>query len=99
MINNAVSVTSVTPLAPASTTQSGSAGAPGFHDALMHAINRVETSATEAGTLTNRFLSGQNEDLHSVALASQRASLEFDMFLQVRNKIVQAYQEVMRMQL
>jgi flagellar hook-basal body complex protein FliE len=33
-----------------------------------------------------------------VALASQRAELEFDLFLQVRNKVVSAYQEVMRMQ-
>ena len=36
--------------------------------------------------------------MHSVILASQRAELEFDMFLQVRNKVVSAYQEIMRMQ-
>jgi len=45
-----------------------------------------------------RFLSGEGEDLHSTILASQRADLEFQMFMQVRNKIVSAYQEIMKMQ-
>ena len=44
------------------------------------------------------FLTGGNEELHSVALAAQRASLEFELFLQVRNKVTSAYQEIMRMQ-
>jgi flagellar hook-basal body complex protein FliE len=43
-------------------------------------------------------LSGGDEELHSVALAAQRADLQFNLFLQVRNKAVSAYQEVMRMQ-
>ena len=46
-----------------------------------------------------QFLSGDGEDLHSTVLAVQRASLEFDMLMQVRNKVVSAYQEVMRMQM
>src|SRR6185369_1425935 len=45
------------------------------------------------------FLSGDGEDLHSTVLAVQRAGLEFDMLMQVRNKVVSAYQEVMRMQM
>jgi flagellar hook-basal body complex protein FliE len=46
-----------------------------------------------------RFLSGEGEDLHSTILASQRADLEFQMFMQVRNKVVSAYQEIMKMQM
>ena len=46
-----------------------------------------------------QFLSGEGEDLHSTILASQRADLEFQMFMQVRNKVVSAYQEVMKMQM
>jgi flagellar hook-basal body complex protein FliE len=46
-----------------------------------------------------QFISGESTDLHNVALASQKAALDFEMFLQVRNKVVQAYQEVMRLQL
>ena len=44
-------------------------------------------------------MSGEGVDLHSTILASQRAELEFQMFMQVRNKVVSAYQEVMKMQL
>ena len=52
-----------------------------------------------ANQAAEKFLSGDGEDLHSAILASQRADLEFQMFLQVRNKIVSAYQEVMKMQM
>ena len=82
-------------LAGTSAHRSGAA----FSDLLHAAYNRVEASGAEATRMTESFLNGDRQDLHSVALASQKASLEFEMLLQVRNKIVQAYQEVMRMQL
>ncbi len=47
----------------------------------------------------DRFLSGEDEEIHKVALATEQAQLTFDLFLQVRNKVVSAYQEVMRMQM
>ena len=46
-----------------------------------------------------RFLSGEGEDLHTTILATQQAELSFDLFLQMRNKVVSAYQEIMRMQM
>jgi flagellar hook-basal body complex protein FliE len=45
------------------------------------------------------FLSGEGEDLHTVALATQQADLAFEMFQQVRNKVVSAYQEILKMQM
>lgn len=78
----------------------GASGAPGaFHSVLEGVIGHVEQSQAQAQQTVDNFLSGGNEELHSVALASQRASLEFELALQVRNKVVSAYQEVMRMQL
>jgi flagellar hook-basal body complex protein FliE len=44
-------------------------------------------------------LTGQNEELHSAILAVQQASIAFDLGVQVRNKVVDAYQEIMRMQM
>lgn len=73
-------------------------GAGGFQTVLEGLIGRVEQSQTQAQQATESFLTGANEELHSVALASQRASLEFELFLQVRNKVTSAYQEIMRMQ-
>ena len=79
-----------------STAQAGRPG--GFAKILTQAVDRVELSQTAADQAVNRFLTGEGDDLHGTALAVQRAELEFTMMLQVRNKVVQAYQEIMRMQ-
>ena len=62
------------------------------------AVSKVESFQRNAQQSVDRFLSGEGEEIHNVALATQQASLSFDLFLQVRNKVVSAYQEVMRMQ-
>lgn len=82
--------------APAGAAARRTAG--GFEEALARAIRQVENFRLEADQRVERFLAGEAEDLHSVVLAAQQAELAFELFLQVRNKVVQAYQEVMRMQ-
>jgi flagellar hook-basal body complex protein FliE len=57
----------------------------------------VEGTRSDAAKSVEQFLSGNGEDLHSTILATQRAELEFQMFMQVRNKVVSAYQEIMKM--
>jgi flagellar hook-basal body complex protein FliE len=77
----------------------GEAGNPGgFLDALNSAIGSVEQSRQQAGAAITSLISGDGGELHNTALAVQRAELSFEMFVQVRNKVVQAYQEIMRMQ-
>jgi len=96
-------ITAISPVpqvALPATPQVGTSGQPsGFQSVLEGIVGGVEQSQNQATQAVNNFLSGGNEELHSVALASQRASLEFELFMQVRNKVVSAYQEVMRMQL
>jgi flagellar hook-basal body complex protein FliE len=70
-----------------------------FGQLVRQAMNTVDGLQKDSHASVQRMLSGEVEDLHKVALDHQRAALAFDMFLQVRNKAVQAYQEVMRMQL
>lgn len=70
-----------------------------FADVLAKAINGVEDLRLEADAATNRFLTGETQEIHQMVLSGQRAELAFEAFLQVRNKVVQAYQEVMRMQI
>src|SRR5580765_5207073 len=70
-----------------------------FSSILQGAIDQVEGASNNANQSVQQFLSGDGEDLHSTVLAVQRASLEFDMLMQVRNKVVSAYQEIMRMQM
>jgi flagellar hook-basal body complex protein FliE len=85
-------------ISPSGAVQDKTSGAE-FANLLSDALSRVEAAGSEAGHAVDSFLAGGPEDLHSVALAGQKAALQFEMLLQVRNKIVQAYQEVMRMQL
>jgi len=80
---------------PAPSTGGGS----DFRNMLDSAIGQVESARSNANQSVQSFLSGEGDDLHSTALAVQRANLEFDMLMAVRNKVVSAYQEVMRMQM
>ncbi len=77
----------------------GQKGAGAFRDVLSDAISNVHRFGQEAQASTERFLAGEGEEVHQVVLSAQKAELAFELFLQVRNKVVQAYQEVMRMQL
>lgn len=92
------SLPSVAPLDSSGSSSTQAAATP-FKNVLDNAIQEVEGARTNANQSINQFLSGEGEDLHSTILASQRADLEFQMFLQVRNKVVSAYQEVMKMQM
>ena len=71
----------------------------GFSEVLNRAMETVGGLHDASGDSIDRFLSGEGEELHQTALAVQRAELAFELALQVRNKVVSAYQEVMRMQM
>lgn len=89
------------PIAPIKTPQLAGEQKPAggeFRDVLTNAVHRVEQFRLAADQSVDRFLSGQGEELHQVAIATQRAELSFELFLQMRNKVVEAYQEIMRMQ-
>ena len=74
-------------------------GAGGFQSVLSDAVARVEQFQQNSATSIGNFLSGEGGEVHQVALATQQAQISFDLFLQVRNKVISAYQEVMRMQM
>ncbi len=78
--------------------QTGNAQPGAFGDVFSSALNTVSQNGADASQTVENFLNGEGEDIHNVVLAQQRASLSLDLFLQVRNKVVNAYQEVMRMQ-
>jgi flagellar hook-basal body complex protein FliE len=74
--------------------------APGnlFHSVFTTAVNTVEGLQSGADQAVTRFLTGENEDVHSAVLAVQRADLSFSLFQQVRNRVISAYQEIMKTQ-
>jgi flagellar hook-basal body complex protein FliE len=91
------SVTSAaaTVLAPAAGNTGQSTG---FQDLLEKAVQRVESMKQAADQSIERVLSGEGEELHTAVLATERASMAFDLFIQVRNKVTSAYQQIMQMQ-
>ncbi len=70
-----------------------------FSSILAQSIQEVQASGARADQAISQFLSGEGGELHDVAIATQKAELSLELFLQSRNKLVQAYQEVMRMQI
>jgi flagellar hook-basal body complex protein FliE len=86
-------------ISPAKITGTPSPGEGVFQKMLEQSFATIETQRTAAQQSVDRFLSGEGEELHQVAMATQKAELSFEMFLQVRNKVVQAYQDIMRMQI
>ena len=74
-------------------------GGANFQDVFASAVQNVEAARNTAAASVENFLSGEGEELHTTILATQRAELSFELFLQARNKVVSAYQEIMRMQM
>ena len=70
-----------------------------FQKVLSGAINQVESLNNSAADSVQKFLRGDNEELHTTILATQKAEVAFQLGLQVRNKVVDAYQEIMKMQM
>lgn len=71
-----------------------------FADILKKSVNAVNDTQQHAGNMTEAFQAGDpNVDITQVMVALQKASVSFQAMTQVRNKLVDAYQEIMRMQI
>lgn len=85
------------PEVKSSQTKEGKGGA-GFGEMLKDAISTVNELQKESDQQVQKLMTGESQDLHNTVIAMQKADLSFQMMMQVRNKIVAAYQEIMRMQ-
>jgi len=65
-----------------------------FSSQLQTAFNQVEQLQTEADQQIAGLLNGQGEDIHKAMIAVEKANLSFQLMMQVRNKIIQAYRDV-----
>ena len=70
-----------------------------FSKILKEELNKVNHLQIKADEATQQFIVGESEDIHSVMLATEEAKLALEMAVQVRNKLIEAYQEINRMQL
>jgi len=69
-----------------------------FREMLCNAIDTVSDLQGNANELVQQLATGRTRDLHEVMIAVEEVNLALQLTMQIRNKIVEAYQEIMRMQ-
>lgn len=70
----------------------------GFGDTLRNAINSVDQLNQTSDSQVSELLQGDRQDIHNVMIAVEKADVSFQLMMQVRNKILNAYQEVSKLQ-
>jgi len=70
-----------------------------FSDLLKRALQEVNTDEQVATQEARNLMTGQGTDMHSAILAVQKADVSFNTMMAVRSKLIDAYREVMRMQM
>jgi flagellar hook-basal body complex protein FliE len=75
----------------------GSGG--GFLSSLKDAIAQVNEVQLDASQAVDKFVSGDSDNVHQMMMALQKADVSFQLMMQVRNKLVSAYEEIQRMQM
>lgn len=92
-----INPTQVNPVSSTSKLSPAEAQA-GFGDFLKTAIESVNENQKASDIATEKLINGGDIELHDVMIASQKASITLNATLEIRNKVVEAYQEIMRMQ-
>ena len=77
-----------------SSTESG-----GFLDSLKQAVGKVNEAQLQGGQAVDALLTGQTQDIHRTMVALEQANVSFQLMMQIRNKLVTAYEEIQRMQI
>lgn len=67
-----------------------------FQDIFQNALQNVKTTDATLTEELNKLATGQTDDLHNVTIASQKATLSVQLMVQLRNKALDAYNEIMR---
>lgn len=89
---------------PAELPQPGSgagvsgSGETSFGETLREATSQVDTASLDARYKVSSLIEGEGTDVHDAMIAVEKADLSFQLMLQVRNKVVQAYQQIASMQ-
>jgi flagellar hook-basal body complex protein FliE len=83
---------------PAAKSLSASEVTDQFGSFLTDAMNKLNEQQQTVDQLNNQFAKGEISDVHQIMIASEKASLGLELTVQIRNKVIDAYQEIMRMQ-
>jgi flagellar hook-basal body complex protein FliE len=100
-MNNAITsgiptFTGTLPTSPTTPASSGDEG--GFGETLKNAISQVNQLGDNSDEKVSALVQGERQDVHSVMIAVEKADIAFQLMMQVRNKILAAYQDVSKLQ-
>jgi len=70
-----------------------------FQETLTGFVSNVNDLQNSANTAIDKMASGEAADVHEVMIAVEKAKVSFDMLLQIRNKMLDAYKQIMQMQM
>jgi flagellar hook-basal body complex protein FliE len=76
----------------------GASGEAGFSETLGKMLQNVNRDQLDADAAVKNLISGRTKNIHETMLAVEKADLSLKMMMQVRNKVLEAYREVMKMQ-
>ncbi len=100
MAINAISLGNITTVATGSPITTGNTNASGdeFGSLIKNAVESIDKTQKSAEQEISKAVTGESPDLHKTIIQLQTADLKFQLGLQVRNKLIGAYEEIMRMQ-
>ena len=95
-----MAVQSILQQGPSTNTTQGVANKtePGFGDVLKKTLESVNGSAQEAKILSDGLVSGQHANIHETMIAMEKAGIQLRLITKIQNKVVEAYKEIMRLQ-
>lgn len=70
-----------------------------FENFLKDAVYSVSNLEKKAGDMNIKFMTGEVENIHDVMIAGQKADIALQSFIEVKNKVIDAYKEIMRIQI
>ena len=87
-----------TPAGTSITSKQGlSSNSSSFGEMLTNSINQVNRLQVAADSNINNFVTGKQPDIHRTMIAMEKASISFELLMQIRNKVISAYDKIMRM--
>jgi flagellar hook-basal body complex protein FliE len=85
------------PKTEASQQQPADASAPSFSEFVTRSLADVNRQVLDADQAANDFATGKNQDIHNTMISAQKAEISLELVIQIRNKLISAYDEIRRM--
>jgi len=98
-INSVNGINAVSSLSNISNTEKAKSLEGSFADFLKEALTKVSNLEKESTALTEAFAAGTTDNIHQVLIAAEKADVALQFTMQIRNKILDAYHEIMTMQI